>query len=339
MNRLILPLAVALVLTAGCENRRAPNGAASVPPAAPQAATAQPAEEAPIIESVAYRCGDLPITIHFSKFQVTVELPDEKIRLAEVTSASGARYASGADPAEIELWHQGEEAILSVRGTRYPLCTSERASKPEKLLAEGLSSPWRVEWDSASGTLRFEREGRVSEGRAERKAVEAGFELSGEVAGQPFTLLIERGNPCIPGEGMLPRPHRARIRHAGLDEAGCAGTPTEFLSGRTWQITEIDFGFVPASRMMPEFLLTPRGAVIGQGFCNRFGGRWLLEGETLRIEELAATKIACRDASLNEAEEKLLASLRAIKKPSLRERGQVMFLSEDGSKSITAFPR
>jgi heat shock protein HslJ/membrane-bound inhibitor of C-type lysozyme len=338
MKRLILPLAIAAALAAGCENRRAPNGPTAAAPASP-AVTAAPAEDAPIIESVPYRCGDLPLTLHFAKFQVTVELPDEKFRLAEVGSASGARYASGADPAEVELWHHGEEALLTVRGTRYPPCISERARQPEKLLAEGLASPWKLEWDAASGALRLTREGSVAEGRAERQTIEGGFELRGEAGGEPFTLSIERNVQCTDPAGGLPRPHRARIRHGGLDEAGCAGTPQEFLAGKSWQVTEIDFGFIPASRMMPELVFTPGGAVVGQGFCNRFGGRWRIEDGRLRIEELAATKIACREPELNEAEQQLLEALRGLARLSPRERGQVMFLSEDGARSITAFPR
>ncbi len=337
MKRLILPLLASLALAGGCENRRSPNGVAPKPGA--EQAPAATAADAPIIESKAFRCGDLPLTVHFSRFQVTVELPDDRFRLAEVSSAGGARYASGADPAEVELWHQGEEAILTVRGTRYPVCVSERSRAPDRLRASGLDGGWSLEWDAASGALRLTRGDATRDGRAERQSADGGFELRGEAGGEGFSLTVERNSPCVPEGGGLPRPHRARIRHGALDEAGCAGSPEEFLTGRTWHVTEVDLGFTPASRMRPEFSFTPGGAVVGQAYCNRFTARWRIEGERLAIEELAATKIACREAELNEAEQQLLDALRAIRRVTLQERGKVSFQSEDGARSVSAIGR
>lgn len=336
MRRLILPLFVSLALAAGCENRRNPNGAAPGPGA--ERAPAATVEDAPIIESKAFRCGDLPLTVHFSRFQAIVELPDEKFRLAEVSSASGARYASGADPAEVELWHQGQEAILTVRGTRYPVCVSEQSRAPDRLRAAGLDGRWSLEWDAASGTLRLALGDVIREGRAERRSADFGFELRGEAGGEPFSLAVERNSPCVPAGG-LPRPQRAKIRHGALDEAGCAGSPEEFLTGRIWHVTEVDLGFTPASRMRPEFSFTPGGVVVGQGYCNRFAARWRIDGEQLVIEELAATKMACREAELNEAEQQFLDALRATRRITLQEHGKVLFQSEDGARSVSAIGR
>ncbi|MDW8478680.1 MAG: META domain-containing protein [Xanthomonadales bacterium] len=327
MPRQLLLLALPL-LALGCENRREPTASA---PAAkgPEAPAAMP-----VIESIRFRCGDLPLTAHFGRFEVTVELPDESFRLAEVASARGARYASGADPAEVEFWHEGEEALLTVRGTRYPPCAAERSAAPGMLRAEASDGSWRLEWREADGSLTLHRGAESVSGKARREPSEGGFELKGELGGRPFGLLVERNRHCVPTAGGWPRPHRARLRHGEIDQGGCAGTPEELLHGRPWQLVEVDFGFVPGSRLRPELVFTPQGRLFGQAYCNRFAGRWRLAAEGLVIEELAATKIACREPELNEAEQQLLDSLRAVRRIELDHRGMLLLTSPDGRRSL-----
>lgn len=71
----------------------------------------------------------------------------------------------------------------------------------------------------------------------------------------------------------------------------CGWSGGDALDGTTWQLYSIG-KYAP----LPGSLTTLRfedGQVSGLGGCNRYGGQYQIHGDTISIEELYATEMAC----------------------------------------------
>lgn len=90
---------------------------------APEHATASaPDTKSPSATHVyAYRCGDLAVTGHFSREQVTLDMGGKTLMLPQAMSASGARYA---DAQGNEFWGKGlKDATLTLAGKAPRTCS------------------------------------------------------------------------------------------------------------------------------------------------------------------------------------------------------------------------
>ncbi|HRQ65829.1 MAG TPA: META domain-containing protein [Xanthomonadaceae bacterium] len=179
LHPVLLPV---LVLGLGACAERTPE------PAVPDELVAiePPAEttaEVPL-ETVSYRCGDLEVEARFYREGAVLVIGDQEHALSQVLSASGARYASGSDPADVELWAKGPEAMLTLHGTRYPTChESGSGGGPATPLQGGEWRLTALEGEAVPGapeiTLVFFADGQVA-GRGGCNSYSGRYTLSGE---------------------------------------------------------------------------------------------------------------------------------------------------------------
>lgn len=86
------------------------------------------------------------------------------------------------------------------------------------------------------------------------------------------------------------------------------------LSGTQWQL--VSFGAAgaetPAVSGAPVTLaFDSSGRVSGSAGCNRYGGSYTVEGDTLAMSELFSTRMACADSAVMQQEQSYLATLGA----------------------------
>lgn len=74
-----------------------------------------------------------------------------------------------------------------------------------------------------------------------------------------------------------------------------------------------------------------QGRIIGQGGCNTYGGKMTMEGDSLKISEIRATKMACQHLNY---EKDFFKAMRHVNGYSF-SKGTLMF-SQDGNVIIEA---
>jgi len=71
----------------------------------------------------------------------------------------------------------------------------------------------------------------------------------------------------------------------------CGGTGGDPLNGTTWELHSIGrYSPIPDSTTTISF---ENGQVSGRGGCNQFGGKYQISGDTITVEELYMTEMAC----------------------------------------------
>ncbi len=118
---------IALLLVAACAPKAASDAA---PDSGKQAALAPP----PGAAAAVFNCTDKEKTEIFALFAtdssgtgvVSLAIGDERIRLRQVTSASGARYADST----AVFWNKGNEVTLERGGTTLTCTTAPTATEP-----------------------------------------------------------------------------------------------------------------------------------------------------------------------------------------------------------------
>lgn len=91
--------------------------------------------------------------------------------------------------------------------------------------------------------------------------------------------------------------------------AGQSGTPD--LLGRAWVAEDIG-GRGVVDRARSEITFTAEGRAQGSGGCNRFSGSYTRDGTTLRLGAIAATRMACPPALMDQ-ESRFLAALSEVR--------------------------
>lgn len=120
--------------------------------------------------------------------------------------------------------------------------------------------------------------------------------------------------------------------------AACGTTVSldEPIESRTWRLVSI------GSQPLPVDPDPQRGAqlqfdgarVTGSGGCNRLTGSYQRTGHSLKIEQLAATRMACLDSTRSIIETDFLAAIKATTQYSLAGGNRLTLL--DGSGRTTA---
>ncbi|HEX6570498.1 MAG TPA: META domain-containing protein [Steroidobacteraceae bacterium] len=110
------------------------------------------------------------------------------------------------------------------------------------------------------------------------------------------------------------------------------------LPGSAWLASGIDTGrgamasVVQGTEVTLEF--DAEGRVSGVAGCNRYSARYVADGDALRIEEPALTRMACLQPGVMEQERAFVAALRSV--ASARVDGDRLELRrEDGSLALS----
>jgi heat shock protein HslJ len=141
--------------------------------------------------------------------------------------------------------------------------------------------------------------------------------------------LVTAPQLCRDSMTGMPHPFQARLVINGDRLSGCGGDPERLLMGIEWAVENIDGrGLVDKSRPTIEFL--PNGTVAGMGSCNRYTGRWSLNGETLEVGPLASTRKACEPPVMGQ-EDRFLRQLEATRGFDISPRGELLISSDEGT--------
>ncbi|MBK5935775.1 MAG: META domain-containing protein [Halorhodospira halophila] len=146
--------------------------------------------------------------------------------------------------------------------------------------------------------------------------------------GRALEVVVEQALCADVATGM-PHPYRVDYTLDGTQHRGCGGDPRALLTGGEWQIVAVD-GEIPEAIITLD--LDAEGRVHGQAPCNRYAGAYRLTGERIVFSGLAATRMACRDAGLAEAEQAFLDVLAGVYFLYMPEVDRLRLLTADGRR-------
>jgi len=108
------------------------------------------------------------------------------------------------------------------------------------------------------------------------------------------------------------------------------------LAGPSWVAEDIA-GRGVLDRAQSTIVFGADGRAAGRAGCNRFNGRYVLDGAALRIGPLVTTRMACAPEALREQEHRFLAALDQVRGWRI-ERGLLM-LGDEAGASVLRFAR
>jgi heat shock protein HslJ len=125
---------------------------------------------------------------------------------------------------------------------------------------------------------------------------------------------------------------RAGIAALALILAGCAGKgePTSEAVGPVWGAVSIADKAV-LDHALITLQLDGDGRASGKGGCNGYGGSYTLEGSTLRFGPLAATKMACETAVMDQ-EQVYFDLLAQVEHYAVGDDGALVLTTVDGKE-------
>ncbi len=131
---------------------------------------------------------------------------------------------------------------------------------------------------------------------------------------EPLLAVLEGGLVQRPGRGGLGSVWMVRVDRFErfIPDADCTGVRTGISLTRTnWRLIEVAGKAVTIAQgqQEPFFVLEPDGRQRGFSGCNRFFGTYLVRGDVLVFNKMAATRMACRRGM--EVEDAFLKALSA----------------------------
>jgi putative lipoprotein len=112
--------------------------------------------------------------------------------------------------------------------------------------------------------------------------------------------------------------------------------PKVDLVGSTWLAEDIDGGGV-IDNAQSTLVFNKDGRVSGLAACNQYGGTVKLSGESMIIEDVFSTLMACTAPALMDQETRFLEALRATR--SYRMNGTKLVLVDGSGKERLRFDR
>ena len=112
-------------------------------------------------------------------------------------------------------------------------------------------------------------------------------------------------------------------------DPGLAGIPG--LKDDEWRVTQIGGDVVPQDTA-PTMTFAANGRFYGSTSCNRFNSSYSLDGNSLEVGNVAATKRAC-EAGLMQQERRFLDAISMIENASLED-GGFLVLSGNGQRLV-----
>lgn len=305
----------------------------------------KPAASQPLLFASELRCGGRTLQFGIGR-RAGRDLPqlavgDRRIDLREVVSASGARYEA-IDAPGTSVWSKGTRATVVLDGETLPECEVVRpvgaaASAPAPsgrpsaafapLSARGNEPAWTLALD---GRLRFTTDGRVIEGRTPAGEIRDGARIhDGALTGYHVTVEV-RERVCPDSMSGMPHPYTVQVRVDDRIYRGCGGRPLDLLLGAEWVVEDIGgTGIVDRSRATLRF--GADGKLGGRGSCNIYTGSYTLTGESLTIGQMAATRMACTPA-LMQQEQRFLDILQQVQRFELSPSGALVLIDRNGRR-------
>jgi heat shock protein HslJ len=251
---------------------------------------------------------------------VRLRLGSETRDLAQVESASGARYSDGGLP-ETSFWSRGDRATAVWSGVQLPECAPFPDPARQTVTARGNEPGW-VMTAGPDGLSLSTEAGEALAGALPPPRLTAEAITWAIPGGPALTLAPGQCNDSMTG---MPYPMTATLSHDGQTLAGCAGDPADLLAG-DWRVTEL------ADAPLPDgadgSLRFESGQVSGRAFCNRFTGGFTITGEGLRFGPAAATRMACPPDRMA-AEGAFLAALAKVDRFDITADGTLELVGGD----------
>lgn len=276
------------------------------------------------------RCGDAEVTVGFVGQGAVMEIGGERIELAPVAAASGARFEAPGDPTTF-FWNRDRSALVSLRGNTLPECMQAAAMPGATFRAKGEGPDWSLE--ITSGVIAFTS-------GPDRQRVKVPTAAPQRVEGALIYRMAEAGLTVRVSEALcrdaagMPHPQSVTVEGDGRTFAGCGGDPAELLTGPEWVVEDIGGGgIIDRSRITMEFGADDR--VAGLAGCNRYVGTYALTAEGLTFGRMAGTMMACADALMAQ-ERKFLAALGTAARFDLDETGALLLRAADGTVALKA---
>ena len=191
-----------------------------------------------------------------------------------------------------------------------PAPTPDPASGWTGYRAGGNEPFWTLTFTESG--MRFADMGIADSAAAARPAVQAtttGWRFAANANGRPFVAEIERRN-CNDSMSGRPFPHAVTVTVNGRTYAGCGGDTSGMITGAAWNVIEIDGSATAARR--PTITFGAEDQVTGSGGCNTFRGAYRITGEGIDVGPVAATKMACAEAVVNQQETKFFGVLDQV---------------------------
>lgn len=144
---------------------------------------------------------------------------------------------------------------------------------------------------------------------------------------------------CAPAAAPTPTPPAAETGGDDAAPSGETGTVDDSngmemndLIGN-WEASEIA-GTPAAGAVIPSLSFGTSGEVAGNGGCNGYGGTYTSEGNTLKIEGVVSTMMACEDQTLMTQETTFLSSLQSAASYTI-EGDTLTLLDADGTALVS----
>jgi len=280
-----------------------------------------------------FTCGGRDVAVGFADDRALLEVAGERLELARVRTASGARFEAPDDPGTW-FWSKGETALVSLAGALLPECALAVPRPAEPWRARGNEPGWHL--DIAGGRVVL-----VTDYGAERREATlppAAFEpgvVVYEVAAWDAVIRVA-DTLCRDDMTGMPYPRTVTVELPERTLRGCGGEAQALLIGPVWVVEAIGgAGVVDAARATLDF--RPDGRLAGRASCNRYTATYQLTGEGLTIAPGATTRMACAEA-LMDAERRFLAALAEVGRFDLDAAGALLLLAADGRVLVKARP-
>ena len=218
-------------------------------------------------------------------------------------------------------------ALLAAAIAFAPLATS---AQPAGYTARGQEPGWLL--TIGDGTITFSTQaGARYEAANPRPGQPPQGRYDVRLRGKPVRIAIER-QICRDTMSGMPHPDRVTISGLNGELNGCGGSPRALLGTEEWSITEI--GSSPVlTGTIPTIVFLEDNAVAGNGSCNRIRGGFKLTGESLKIEQLASTMMACPEPVMHQ-ELALIRQLEATHSFDIRDDGALILKDTRGGSVV-----
>ncbi|NGP52900.1 META domain-containing protein [Thioalkalivibrio sp. XN8] len=280
-----------------------------------------------------YVCGAEELLFSAEGETARMAIQGRVVDMKQARAASGVLYRALGD--ETTFFHgKGNEAVVEIEGRGLPTC--RRAEAPAvPFRARGQEPPWTVSLAPGEAEILLGYDQRravmplltaTTEGRVTR------FRAAG--SGHRLAMDVARRN-CNDSMSGMPHPYIVAVEFDGQVFTGCGGEPVDLLAGREWVVEDLDGGgIIDRSRVTLVFDAAER-RVHGRASCNTYTGGFVLTGEGLSFGNVAATRMACPEALMNQ-ERKFFRILEGVNRFDIDATGALLLFGGNGT--MKAYP-
>lgn len=263
-------------------------------------------------------CARQPVQVRFFGQLAELVINDESRLLRQARSASGARYIDPGDETTV-FWGKGAFATITWSGQTLPQCAPSGAIIPP-YRTTGNEPFWSVEYDGWDATLKRPGKPDVTSNAQIVESSAQGQTLVAESATEEWKLQATDGL-CQDTMSGMSYPQQVTLHYQSGVMQGCGGNTERLLQGATWHVTHINEQMIDSTAgdtgpAQIQFLANNN--IAGNSGCNRFFGRYALTGETLTLNNIGSTRMACPEGMMAR-ETTLLKILQSVDRFSFEE--------------------